>query len=280
VQGVLYGMSTAESVQEGDNVRVTVPTFPNAGIQARGGTRLVQIMGRRLTPQGPEFDYLDAGPNLNALAAPTVTLALSTGDKKHTVLATVASVPAGAQFQMDAAVGSTLPGPTDAKWQRIQTSGFGNGTYPIGGRPAGAKTWARVRSAQAQRVRSTWGNSTAGISSSGLAAPVVATSSVTALSFNLRISGGETLYPIQVFIDGSTAAAFSTGNLFRTVPAGTKSVPIFGLSSTTKFLVGARHVDPFGGIGAADSTTVTTLTTGGLGRCRAPVGFYLVAGTT
>jgi len=279
VQGVLYALSTAESVQEGDNVRITVPTFPNAGIQARGGTRLVQIMGRRITPYGPEFDYLDAGPNLNALVAPTVTLSLSTVDKKHIVTAVVASVPAGAQFQMDAAVGSTLPSSTSTLWQRIQTTAFGNGTYQIRGRPAGGKTWARVRSAQAQRVRSTWRNSTAGVTSSGLAAPVVATSSVTALSFNLRLSGGETLYPIQVFVDGSTAAAFSTGNLLRTVPAGTKSVPVFGLNSTTKYLVGARHIDPFGGIGASDSTTVTTLTTG-TDRCRAPVGFYLIAGTT
>lgn len=282
IQGTIYGMSTAaDAVNEGDFCRLTLNTFPNPGIAARGGTRLIQVMGKSVTPYGPEFTYLDAGANLNALTPPTVTLALSTQDRKHTVLATVGSVTTGLGFQMDIAVGSTLPSSTSPRWQRVQTSNASSGIHPLRARPAGAVTWARVRKVAPGRVRSAWANSTAGRTSSGLAAPVIGVSSVAGRSFTVTIipSTANPGYPIESFIDGSTAAAFSASNSLRIVPAGTRLIPVDGVANGTKYLVGVRHIDPYGGVSPADSTTVTTLSSGTL-RARAPLGFYVYGGTT
>lgn len=280
VMGQLYALSTAESVQEGDLCRITLNTFPNPSIGARGGTRRIQIMGRRLAPEGPEFDYLDCGANLNPLSQPSVTLALSTQDAKHVINATVSALPAGAQFQMDVATSSTLPSSTSVSWQRVQTSAATTGTYPIRGRPAGGTMWARVRAAQNGRIRSAWKNSTAGRASSGLATPVVSVSDLTPRSFIVNRSGGESQYPFRVYVDTSTSASFSTANQLATYPAGTKQVPVNGLASATKYLVGLQHYDSFGGISASDSTTATTPSTSGLLTCRAPVGLYVIFGSS
>ncbi len=280
IVGSLTALSAASTVAEGDFVRVTLPTFPNPGIAARGGTRLVQIMGKAWMPDGYQFDYLDVGPNLNPLTAPTVTLALSTVNKKHLVNATIAGVPSGGAFQLDAAISATTaaPAPASTTWTRVRTSGVSTGVYPIGSRPAGSKTWARVRGTKGLRVRSSWRNSTAGVTSSGLASPTITMSSVTARSALATLTLGETLYGTQVFADTSTSATFGNSNLVATLPPGQKLQRIVGLTGNTKHLVGARHVDPYGGLSAAGSTTLTTLTTGSSGNwrgCPAPGGLSL-----
>lgn len=279
VMGQLYAMSSGESVAEGDVVRVVLNTYPNAGTGARGGTRLVQVMGRTLQPEGPVFDYLDCGSNLNPLAAPTVTLALSTQDRKHVINATVASVPSGAAFQMDVATSSTEPSSTSSLWQRIQTTGLSSGVYPVRSRPAGGTMWARVRSAQANRIRSSWRSSTAGRASSGLATPSISISDITPNAFTVNRSAGEAQYPMRVYVDASTSASFSTSNQLATYPAGTAKIPVAGLSAGTKYLIGLRHYDLFGGVSAVDSTTATTTSTG-IPQCRAPVGLYVIQGAS
>lgn len=280
VQGVLYGMSTASSVEGGDWVRVTLASYPNVGIGTRGGTRLVQVMGKTVGPTGPVFDYLDAGANLNPLAAPTVLLAVSTINRKHVVKATIGSIATGAGFQLEAAISNTTAAPLSAStlWTRVKTVNQSSGSHLITGRPAGSKTWARVRASKALRIRSTWRNSTAGITSSGLAAPTITgVTNIKTESARLGWSGGDLRYEAQVFADTSTSASFSTGNISARLPAGSRYFDYQGLTPNTKHLLGVRMVDQFGGVSASDSTTATTLSTGSTAnqvKAPKPVGAY------
>lgn len=286
IMGTITALSSADSVEAGDWAAIALGTFPNPATLARGGSRLVQLMTKTRTPNGPVFEYLDAGPYLQRLTAPSVTLALSTISKKHGLKATISGLPTGAQFQLELAksTGAAAPASTSQLWTRINTSVATTGTYNIGRRPAGSAWWARTRSVGYVRVKSTWHNSTAKITTSGLAAPtIVGVSNIKAQSADLSFTPGETAYMLQTFVDTSTSATFSTANLAGAQSAGGTRFSYFGLTPNTKHKVGVRHTDNLGGYSAAASTTFTTLSSGtpsNWALCPPPVGLYLLGGGT
>jgi hypothetical protein len=266
VVGQLHALSTMDDVAAGDWVKLTLATYPNAGLAARGGTRYVQILGKTPTPWGPVFDYLDAGPSLNPLSAPTVTLSVSTVNPKHVVKATIGNVSTagGVRVQLDAALSNTTapPSSTSPLWLRQSSTITATGTVLITGRPAGSKTWARVRAGAHLRVRSSWRPSTAGVTSSGLPAPTLGgVGSIGQRQATLAFTPGAGTYPAQVFLAASTGATLGPSHLYRTLAAGTRTVGLIPLTPNTSYLVGVRHLDPYGGASSLASTTFTTLST-------------------
>lgn len=260
IQGYLYGLSTVATPLPGSFVKLTLGTYPNPQVPGRGGTRIVQLLSPTYAPDGVTWSYLDAGPNLQQLSSPTLSLSTSTADPKHSVVATVGSVPAGGAYNLQVAHSSGAAHPSSASnlWQPWQTTAYSSGTYRIGRRPSNTKVWARIQATKPNRIRSAWVYST-GKTTQKITGPTSLTaSSVTAGTILAKWTVGDGNYPVTIHGDTSTSASISTGNQLTRIDPGSKQFLYVGLSAATKYLLGVRYSDPYGGYSTASKLAVTT----------------------
>jgi hypothetical protein len=255
IRGTITGLSPTESVEPGDFVRITLPTFPDPENQTRGGTRIVQILSRVDAPAGPEFEWLDAGPNQQALTVPSVSLAKSTVDGYNTIVLTVSnlSTSTGNYWQAQTAVGASEPPSTSGRWA-FAKSGTSTGDYSLTGYPSGQKVWGRIRQAAVGRIRSAW--STADDSTlTALTAPSsISVANSSGQFAELNITLGSTDRDIEILHSESTSCT-STRSRVATLPMGTTVYDITGLTKGSTNCAAARHVDDYGGRSAV--TTVS-----------------------
>lgn len=278
IRGTCIALSTAESVTTGDFARITLGTFPSPANQSRGATRIVQIMSRVDTPMGPEFEWLDAGPSLNALTAPSVILAPTTSDARHSAIATISGSSSGAGYQLQWGTGSTEPGSTS--WNDWAGQGDSTGTNTIRPLPSGTQFWTRARATAPNRIRSAW--STAADTTTGaLEAPTgLASSSITGTGVNLDWSLGTSdspNYPIEMRLSTGACPTTELSSLTR-LPAKTVQFAIRGMTQDTTHCVGIRHYDAYGGVSAENTLSIQATTS----PPAAPslIGFELIAGST
>lgn len=252
VYGSLVALSTAGDVEPGDFVKVNLASFPNPQISGRGGTRIVQVLQREDTPAGPTFQYLDAGPDLQSLSAPTLTLSTSTSDPKHVLQVVVngLSSQGASRFHLQMANSTSLPASTSTLWVFQETSAFIDGTYNVGRRPSGETFFARARALKPGRFPSAWTNST-GKTTASITAPTAL-----AMSSNLATwTVGDSQYPTEFFGDTATSASPSASNRVAILPAGSNRYRVEGVTSTGTVRVWVRHRDAYGGASNTDSTT-------------------------
>ena len=280
IQGMVSGLSTMESLTIGENVLLTLGTYPNLNIAGRGGTRVIQVLQRIDEPAGPSFRYLDAGPNVQPVATSGITLTRSTVDPKHTLQLTVGTLTAGAQFTAQLAASSTKPSSGSTVWTAAYTTAStSTGVYDIGQRASNTTYWGRVRAIKASRVGSPWYYTTAGVATSAISPPSFTT---VADDFDTRFvtkgwTNGDARYPSALFIDTSSGASWTTGNLYQRYPPRTNQGTIYGLTSGTTYYLALRHFDGFGGVSAVATTQVATSTSGAT-ACPALGGLVLLTG--
>lgn len=279
ILGRMAALSSAESLSAGAYTKLALGTFPNPSLQARGGTRTVQVLSRDDTPEGPEFTYLDGGNSLAGLAAPTLTLSTSTADAKHSLVATVGSVPAAGGYRLEIIGSNATPG-SSAPWQPAAPITSTAGAQRIGQLPAGRKFWMRAQNQQANRIRSAWTLSTGKTTGSLTAPSGLASTSVKAGTVGLAWTVGETDEMTDVHADTSTSASITASNrLARLTQPGAARYTVTGLSARTKYLFAVRHADAYGGFSSANKLTVTTASSAvGLQRCPAPMGITILIG--
>jgi hypothetical protein len=260
VYGSLMGLTSAESVEPGDWVKVTLGTYPNPSVPGRGGTRFVQVFGRTDQPDGPTHDYLDGGAANNPLTSPSITLSTSTADSRHQVRVTLGSITAGGYAECQIAASSTTPAATSTKW----TAGFTTdttGVTPINQRASGTKYYGRARNQHINRIPSAWVVSTGKTTASLTAPSGLGSTGINGAGFTALWSIGTVGYPLEMFIDTSTAAAFSTANQLARLPAGTRRYVVSGgLALDTTYAWGVRHIDLYGGASTAPRVKFATST--------------------
>lgn len=264
VVGTLYAMSTAETVQPGDYVGLTVGSYPNAETQARGGTRYVQILSRQDTPQGPIYQYLDAGPSAQPTAAPSaVTVSAGpSGSTKHSLTVAVGGVAGRAYVQM--AFGSTRPPAASTRWESAFDTAS-TATRTVYGLPANTTAHVRAWNVRPRRFASTFVYSSKRATAALAAVTGFGPSTVGTRHIGVTWTNGEAGLPADLHATTSTGASFGSSNYVASVLAGVNRYTYVGLSSNTKYKVGVRHRDAYGGVSAAASyTTQTANTTAGL----------------
>jgi hypothetical protein len=256
--GPVYGRMTAlrcdhlpanqrpATVQRGQFVLIDVDDFPNPAEGTSGGyggQRLVQIIDRAIHPDGAiDFEYLDAGPWVAPLSAPTVTIAKSVAHPKHMVRLTVSGAT-GARHFVQIGTG------TSVAWGReISLDAAGDWTQDIGSLPAGTKVWARGRSVLAGRITSTW-SATVSVTLDAITAPSSLTKVEDGGSYVvLQWANGDTTYPMECLVDATS---------YRYVDAESTRIRIDGVSPGVAFTAAVRHFDAFGGASASASLSVT-----------------------
>lgn len=258
IMGTFASLTTGEAVASGDFVKMTLATFPNPAAGARSGTRVMQVLSRDITPMGPRFTYLDAGPSQQPTSSPTITMSSNTNDPKHSVRATIGGVAAGGRFKLEVAESSTQPAASSTKWQPWET-GTTNGTYTIGRRKSNTAYWGRVANTKPNRLSSPWVPSTIGKTTQSITGPSAFTaSSVKGKTVLCTWTNGDANYRTCFHADTSTSATFSTANEVTVLPPGANRFRIEGLTTGTKYLLGVRHRDDYGGYSTRRAASVTT----------------------
>lgn len=258
IQGRIVGLPLAtESVEPGDLVLLDHTSLrgPNPVTGTRSSARLVQIVDRTVYPDRIEFDYLDAGPTLQPLPTPTVTVSQNASDPKHAVDITVSGVPAGAVTTVQIAIGPDTP----TEWP-VVFGDLGNETFTVRELPSGTKIWARGSTAAPGRIRSAW-STPSSHTTTALTPPTGLTeSNVTRSTADFQWVNGEAAYPIQLLLTlGGAPQSWTLDDVVRTLPAGTTQDVVAGLDGpAVQHTVAVRHVDPFGGVSSVTQRTFST----------------------
>lgn len=156
ITGRIVGLSGVDDVEAGDFVLMNLATYPNPSDNDRGSQRVLQILSKDLTPAGPEFEYLDAGPYLQPLASPTVSIIKNVARPTNDVDVTVADVVADATATIQLAYNATEPAADSSLWFVARSGVADDATVTIPDNPTGAHVWARARSTAVGRIRSGW----------------------------------------------------------------------------------------------------------------------------
>lgn len=265
--GAIWGMvflrpDTASAPQVGDWAKIEWPSFPNPASQARGGTRIVQIVSRERIFHGGEtaiaYGWLDGGPDAQPLATPTVS---ATTVDEHRIDVTISNLPTGAGYQLEAAESATEPSATSELWEAA-AQGDGNETVRIGNLKSGTRHYFRARATAQHRIRSAW-SATDFDTTTALSAPSNLTATPNGGTCDLGWTNGETDYPIEVLLD-EAACASADPERIALLPPGSTVYEIVGLAVSTTHCARVRHRDVYGGVSPtaqAEFTTGSTLAT-------------------
>ena len=292
IQGTLTALPTASTVAPGDFVRFTLSAFPSPSSGGyRGGTRLLQILTKDITPSGYQYEYLDAGAAAAIPTSPTMTLSTSTSDPKHALRATVsAGIPSGGAVALYAAESGTTsaPGSSHAAWHPVPTTTpnglvMTTGTYTLNRLKSNTRYFFKAQAAKPNSPRSNYSTPTSKVTASITSPSGLSMSSVKAHTAGMAWTIGDSDYPVDIHADTSTNGTPTTSNLlFRLLPGSNQTV-VAGLTASQKYRSWVRHADPYGGYSGFDSTTFTmtsTATTSNVRKAPALGGLYVVFGST
>lgn len=261
--GGAKGLSTTASVKQGDFVRVTVATYPNPAILARGGTRIAQVVNKIVEPDGIRFEWLDAGPYLQPVAAPALALALNAGNGKHAVDVTISGLAVGDGYEIQVAQSVGAPSATSNLWRaahNVDAAGATSEVVTIQPFPSGKSLWFRALRKNPLKIRSAWSTSqnittTALSAATGLAVAVLSASDADP---TWTVPAGSADYGVAVLLDtGSSQPTTVVGQL----RPGSTFFPLRGLVVSTTYAVGVQFYDKYGGVSPITWTTFATSAT-------------------
>lgn len=268
----LHSLEGASTVTVGDLVLVNVDTFPNTADRTLGGTVMMQVVSRAVTPTGYTFDLLHVGAELQPLSAPSITLNRSTSDPQHTIDVILAGGTTAETAEVQFAR-SAVP-PTPNQYATVATI-RSNLTVSIGELRSGTKYYGRARLQRTNRIRSGWSTADS-TSTEHMTAPSNLASTAYGQNWvGLTWTNGEA--------DEYTQIQNSTQGIIGTLPAGSVEYQVAGLESDYTYVFRARHKDQFGGYsGWSTQTSVHTSTAGStsgtLLSCARPAWLSIAAG--
>ena len=219
---------------------------PNAGL--RSGYRLVQVIAKEVTVTGSKLELLDAGPFLNAVSAPSISITQNATEPRHKLRVSISGFGSGVKYELQMAKA------TETDWWNI-ASGT-ESIVDVGGLISNTLYYVRARTIAPQRIRSDWS-----ASDSATTDAYNAPTSVTATATNNEIAvtwvNSHDL-PVEVWFDTVTPFSTTTATPWETFTAGTTGCTIGGLATSTLYYISCRHRGPYGGYspvaGASDST--------------------------
>jgi len=277
VDGRIKAMGAAAAKVPSDFVKIDVDSYPDMKTGARGGARIVQLLAKEWELDGYEFDYLDAGPDLQPLSAPTVTATKSSDNGYHWLDVNVSAFPSNADYVIvEIAANSSTPGATSELWGQcgIYTRS-GSGTFTVPQLASGLKYYVRAYATGFGYFSSDYSSSDDATLDS-LPAPTISVGSQTGSTAVVTVSAfGNSNYPIRLELAKATCA--SGGRVFLTdLEEGRSAFTIEGMDISSTYCVSAAHIDDFGGVGSEDTAQFATTAT--LPTCPDMAGLVLLVG--
>lgn len=251
-------------IQVGQYVAVKLGTYPNIGTNARGSTRLMQVVGRVDGPLAIRLTLLDAGAAANPLSSPATAVARSSQSTRHGLKVTISGLTAGASYETQAghsSTGSTSAPATDSSvWQTILVGTSVNLTQHYLRLASNTKWWARSRAVAPGRIMSGWGSMDSTITAKITGPSSFQSTGLSGGSVGLKWKYGSSVYGVDVMVTNSTSQSLGSSlTVQRLAPLSTRTV-VNGLDLGVTHKFGVRHFDAYGGFSTAPSLTLTPST--------------------
>lgn len=283
--------AAAAVAQIGDFLYINAGYYPNKNYrigESSVGARVAQIVRREERPESVVFKLVDAGTFVQPAIAATVSLAVSTSDPRRVAQFTITNA-AALNNNADIAVavewarGASPPGAgiNGNLFTRYEPGEIPTGPVALPGVKLGGQTvYVRVRSEQAGIFPSAW-TGWQSVTLNAWTAPTgvtvgTLTNETAAVSWNLN---GNTVDPVDVYVaPGSVAPSDWTPYRVNTLPEGTTSTLLTGLSASTAYIVGVAFRDRVANV--AMTPVTATFTTAGTttGTADVPAGLVIVDG--
>jgi len=283
--------SAAAAAQIGDLLYINAGYYPNKNYrigESSVGARVAQIVRREERPEAVVFKLVDAGTFVQPAIAAAVTLAVSTSDPRRVAQFTITNAgalnnTAEIAVAVEWARGASPPasGVNGNLFTRYEPGEIPTGPVALPGVRLGGQTvYVRVRSEQAGIFPSAW-TGWQSVTLNAWTAPTgvtvgTLTNETAAVSWNLN---GNTVDPVDVYVaPGSVAPSDWTPYRVNTLPEGTTSTLLTGLSASTPYIVGVAFRDRVANV--AMTPVTATFTTAGTttGTADVPAGLVIVDG--
>lgn len=282
--------SAAASAQIGDLVYLTVGYFPNKNYrigESSVGARVAQIVRREERPEGPMYKLVDAGVYNQPSINPTISIAASTSDPRRVAEFTVTNAAAinntaDVTTAIEYATGASAPasGEHGTRFTRYAPLTLPTVAVALPAVTPGSTVYVRARTEQAGLFPSAW-TAWQSVALTAWSSPTITsvgsiTNGSAVVTWTL---GGNTLDSIDVFVaPGSTAPSSWQGYRINSLPAGSTSTTITGLSPSAAYIVAVAFRDAIGDTrGAVDTETFST-TGSTSGTAPRPAGFAIIPG--
>lgn len=269
----ILGTSAVASAQIGDEVLVTASYFPNRnyriGEAPSVGPRVMQIVRRDETPEGPTFKLVDSGLDAQPTASAVVTLAASTQDPRRRAQFTVTNANVlntlgDATVSIQWATGASAPADDGTPFIAYNTPNIPTAAVLLPPVIPGSTVYVRARVIQKGLRPTAWTAWTSATLTAWTAPATVTTDYVSNTSAEIKWSLGTTPNTddqIDVYVaPGSVAPSDWTPYRINTLSAGTTSTTAVGLTASTAYIVGVAFRDVITNTRSTVSTaTFTTL---------------------
>ena len=282
--------SAAAAAQVGDFIYIDASYYPNRNYrigESSVGARVAQIVRREERPESVAFKLVDAGGFVQPATAATVSLAVSTSDPRRvaqftiTNAATLNSGSIGVAVEWATGASAPTAGKNGNLFTRYAPGAVPTGAVQLPAVKLGATTvHVRVRSEVPGIFPSAWsGWST--VTLNAWTAPTgvtvgTLTNETAAVSWSLNTN---TTDSVDVYVaPGSVAPSDWTPYRVNTLPPGTTSTLLTGLSASTAYITGVAFRDRVANV--AMTPVTATFTTAGVttGTADRPAGLQVIAG--
>ena len=282
--------SAAAAAQVGDFIYIDASYYPNRNYrigESSVGARVAQIVRREERPESVAFKLVDAGGFVQPATAATVSLAVSTSDPRRvaqftiTNAATLNSGSIGVAVEWATGASAPAAGKNGNLFTRYAPGAVPTGAVQLPAVKLGATTvHVRVRSEVPGIFPSAWsGWST--VTLNAWTAPTgvtvgTLTNETAAVSWSLNTN---TTDSVDVYVaPGSVAPSDWTPYRVNTLPPGTTSTLLTGLSASTAYITGVAFRDRVANV--AMTPVTATFTTAGVttGTADVPAGLVIVDG--
>jgi len=253
--------STKGKLTVGKYAVMNLATMPSAN-NTRGQNRFVQVI-ERADPVGvPTFRVLDLGINTGPLAAPTVSAAVSSQSSRHAIKVTVASMTAGANYELRIAPSSTgggAPAIGSSQWRIGALGSTGTLVTHIHNLASKTRWHVQVRQLKPLRVISKWSTAAANAVTAtipNITGPSFSTAGQGAGRVLAKWTNGSSLYGVQIHVNDTTALfTVGTTNLVAMTGPETTQIQITDITPANGIRVSLRPFDAYGGVGVGDSAS-------------------------
>ena len=269
----ILGTSAVASAQIGDEVLVTASYFPNRnyriGEAPSVGPRVMQIVRRDETPEGPTFKLVDSGLDAQPTASAVITLAASTQDPRRRAQFTVTNANVlntlgDATVSIQWATGASAPADDGTPFIAYNTPNIPTAAVLLPPVIPGSTVYVRARVIQKGLRPTAWTAWTSATLTAWTAPATVTTDYVSNTSAQILWSvGTNTEDQVEVYIaPGSVAPTDWTPFRINTLSAGTTSTTAVGLTASTAYIAGVAFRDVITNTRSSFSTAAFTTLSG------------------
>lgn len=267
----VLGTSSAANLQIGDEAQVNVSYFPNRnyriGEAPSVGPRIMQVVRRDETPEGPNYKLVDSGLTAQTPSPPTVTIAASTVDARRVAQFTVTNANiinslGDANIAVQWATGANAPTEDGTPFVAYDTPNVPTGAVLLPPVIPGSKVWVRARTSQKGLRPTSWSTWTSVTLTAWSGPSSVTTDYLENKSTQLLWSlGGNTTDQVEVYLaPGSTAPSDWTPYRVNTLSAGTTRTNLINLTASTNYIAGVAFRDVITNTRSSISTKTFTTT--------------------